>query len=202
MESEKSAKLRDSAKVYVPKTTGDLSYRSHEEERTRDELQRVQSKDFGGRPPSKKGSHSQGDADQGAVLSQQLPELNFAVVAAKQCGKSTFISRALDLKRPANSPMARKKMSLDGNIFLVCLVELQLDNVTVDNDELFWPDSVEEVELPNFDGVLALYDVTQKESFSRIPGLLSESTSASSCWFLESSARCPTCLFYLAACDT
>lgn len=110
-----------------------------------------------------------------------LPELKFIVVGAQGAGKSTFMRCALDLKRPLTSPLASKKMSLEGDVFLISLIELQLDEVIVTDHSISWPDSVREAGLSRVDGVLALYDVTERDTLSGIPNLLSESPMAAIC---------------------
>ena len=109
--------------------------------------------------------------------SPTMPELRFVVVGSKASGKSTFIQRALDLKKPASSILSCKKMSLEGRVFLINLVELQLDDIEVnENAVINWPLKPGKMEPLNVDGVVALYDVTRQESITRIPNLLSEST--------------------------
>lgn len=105
-----------------------------------------------------------------------LPELKFVVVGAKRVGKTAFIRCALDLKRPLTSPLASKKMSLEGDVFLISLFELQLNDVKVGDDSISWPDMVQEAGLSRIDGVLALYDVSERETLSGIPDLLSKSS--------------------------
>ena len=66
-------------------------------------------------------------------------------------------------------------MSLEGQVFLISLTEVQLDHVQVDEcDRITWstaPDNPAKQHL--VDGVVAIYDVTRQGSISRIPSLLS-----------------------------
>lgn len=102
----------------------------------------------------------------------------FAVVGAKNCGKSTFVHCALDLKKPATSPAVSKRMSLEGEIFVVTLVEVQLRDLQVGEDEMLeWPAAAGDYKMERIDGVLVLYDVTNPHSIRTLPSILSESPS-------------------------
>ena len=106
-----------------------------------------------------------------------IPELRFAVAGARGSGKTAFMQRALDLKRPSHSSTCGKKMSLEGQVFLINLIEIQLEQITVSEEEkIHWPNTDVKGDSLNIDGVLALYDVTKQESISRIPKLLSKFT--------------------------
>ena len=106
-----------------------------------------------------------------------IPELRFAVAGARGSGKTAFMQRALDLKRPSYSSTCGKKMSLEGQVFLINLIEIQLDQITVSEEEkIHWPSTDVKGDSFSIDGVLALYDVTKRESISRIPKLLSKFT--------------------------
>ena len=104
----------------------------------------------------------------------QAPRLNFAVLGAHGAGKSTFVRCALDLKKSAASYMSSKKMALDGEIFLISLLEIPLDDTEISADRIKWPEVLDGANLPPIDGVLALYDVTNRESLRHVPELLSE----------------------------
>lgn len=121
--------------------------------------------------------------------SPTLPELRFVVVGAHGTGKSTFIHHALDLKKPLSLPVASKKMSLEGDVFMIRLTEIQLADVDVDEDyDISWPHQARDAaatattatatatgDHQRIDGVLALYDVARKETLEGIPQLLSKS---------------------------
>ena len=111
-----------------------------------------------------------------SVSTISIPELNFAVIGSEGSGKSTFIRCALDLKKPAASPISSKKMSLEGDVFLIKLVEIPIHTLEVLVDQIGWPDAIEQEVVPRIDGVLALYDVTERQSIRNIPELLGEST--------------------------
>ena len=103
--------------------------------------------------------------------------LNFAVVGASGAGKSTFIKCALDLSKPATSASSTKKMSLEGELFRITLMKLQLDDLTIQKDrDIEWPENLGTKLMPRVDGVLALYDITDRNSLSVIPQLMSEYT--------------------------
>ena len=105
-------------------------------------------------------------------------EVMLAVLGAPAVGKSTFVNCALDLKRTSNSPVAGKKVSLDGVISIVRLLELGIQDLEVTTDGgLRWPERVEDQVMPNIDGVLAIYDVMDQNSIAPLTQILSESLS-------------------------
>lgn len=94
------------------------------------------------------------------------------MVGPDHVGKSTFIESALDMKHSLSSRATTKKMSLDGTVYLVRLLEIDTLEISIgSNGEIQWPklggDSP-----PSVDGVLVLHDVTQPGSLSNIKGLL------------------------------
>ncbi|MCJ1381805.1 hypothetical protein MMC17_004916 [Xylographa soralifera] len=109
-----------------------------------------------------------------------MPELNFAVIGSEGSGKSTFIRCALDLKKPAASPVSSKKMSLEGDVFLIKLVEIPINTLEVVADRICWPEILGQEVVPRIDGVLALYDVTERQSIRKIPKLLVTSSPSNS----------------------
>lgn len=105
-----------------------------------------------------------------------MPEVNVAVLGASGVGKSTFVQCALDLKQPASSLVSSKKVSLEGVLIRIKLLEIQLSDVEIsENQRIKWPQKLGEQNTPRIDGALALYDVMDKGSISRIPEVLSES---------------------------
>jgi hypothetical protein len=107
-----------------------------------------------------------------------MPQLTFAVLGADGVGKSMFRRCALDLTKPAPSPSSSKKMSLEGDVFHITLLELPLAAVDVsDALTITWPRTVAGVDVPPIDGVLALFDVTDRRSIEDMPCLLRESSS-------------------------
>ena len=107
----------------------------------------------------------------------EFQAVSLAVLGAPTVGKSTFVHCALDLKKPSLSPVSSKKVSLEGQISIVRLFELGLDDVEVTSEQrMRWPDKVGDESTPHIDGVLALYDVMDQSSITPIPLLLSESS--------------------------
>lgn len=101
--------------------------------------------------------------------------MTIAVLGAAGVGKSTFIRCALDLKQPASSPALVKKMSLDGVVYHVRLLEIGLGSIHITADQqVEWPETVMDQPMTQVDGALALYDVMNKESLAHLPELISE----------------------------
>ena len=104
-----------------------------------------------------------------------VQEVFLAVLGAPAVGKSTFMRHALDIKRAVVSPLSSKKVSLEGRISIVRLLELGFEDfeITADQD-VCWPTKVGDYTMPIIEGVLALYDVNDHGSIARFPALLSE----------------------------
>ena len=66
-------------------------------------------------------------------------------------------------------------MSLEGELFRITLMEIQLNDVTIQKDrDIGWPENLGSKLMPKVDGVLALYDIADRSSLSVIPALMSE----------------------------
>ena len=104
-------------------------------------------------------------------------EVNIAVLGASGVGKSTFMQCALDLKKTSNSPVSSKKVSLEGSISVVRLLELNMADVGEEDDSLQWPETIGDHSLPPIDGVLLLFDVMSRKTFDALPIILGPSFS-------------------------
>jgi hypothetical protein len=121
---------------------------------------------------------AQSNSDEG------LPQVTLVVLGARGVGKSTFVQNSLDLRSPSTSAFEVKKMSLDEVVYLVRLVEISLGDVIItESSQIKWPTSPKGFDLPPIDGVLVLYDVTNKESITGVPDLL--------CWSPNFPSFCP-----------
>lgn len=108
---------------------------------------------------------------------QRLPQVNMAIVGARDVGKSTFVRYALDLKQTPIARSSVKKMSLDGTIYLVRLLEIGLHKMAIDeNGRVTWPRFLGEQALPPIDGVFALFDSADPRSLTQLSQLLSKSS--------------------------
>ena len=104
-----------------------------------------------------------------------MPEVNIAVLGTSGVGKSTFVQCAFDLKQPPSSPISSKKVSLEGALIRVKLLEVQLNDVEISEDQrVEWPQRLGEQIMPRIDGALVLYDVMEQNSILQIPEALSE----------------------------
>ena len=108
-------------------------------------------------------------------ISEPLPEINIAVIGAEGVGKSTFVQKAFDLPHLPPSQAAECQIPVNGDVYLVRLLELPIDDVDIDDDEtITWPDTIEDKVMPRVDGAITLYDVQDRETFDNIPDMLSE----------------------------
>ena len=97
------------------------------------------------------------------------------MVGAKQVGKSTFIECALDLRRPLSAPIATKKVSLEGVISTLRLIEIPLGKFTLNPEEgLVWRDATGGQDTQRIDGALVVYDVMNQDSLNRLSAVLGE----------------------------
>lgn len=103
------------------------------------------------------------------------------IVGGDKVGKTTFITAALDLKSPPSSRSITKKVSLDGSVYMVCLLEIPSKEIFIgSNGTVTWSRLGMDSSL-NIDGLLVLHDTTQPAifpetvhllgSFISIPGL-------------------------------
>ncbi|RDW70607.1 putative Ras guanyl-nucleotide exchange factor RasGEF [Aspergillus mulundensis] len=108
-----------------------------------------------------------------------FPHVSIAVVGGDKVGKTTFIQSALEMKYPLSSRSTTKKMSLDGTVYVVRLVEVHTDEVSLaSNGKLRWPllgnDSP-----PSVDGALLLYDADRPSAHSETSRMLDTFVAAS-----------------------
>lgn len=82
---------------------------------------------------------------------------------------------ALDMKHPPTSHSNSKKMSLDGTVYMVRLLEISLDDISFDtNGSVIWPRTSDDNNLPPVDGALILHDVTSPGGIIEASRLLSK----------------------------
>lgn len=111
-----------------------------------------------------------------SISKPDLPHVTIAVIGGSQAGKTTFITSALDMRHPATSRTTTKKMSLDGSVYLVRLLEMSSREIVRDSKGPLWPRFGNDPSPPKVDGVLVLHDTTQPAIFSEIVNLLGVST--------------------------
>lgn len=106
------------------------------------------------------------------------PEITIAVVGPSGVGKSNFMQHALDLEKPPTTPVVFKKVSLDGSIFRVRLLEIDVESISFDDhsNEIIWPDVIEGHSIKDqpIDGVLNLFDSTDLTTITKHPRLHSK----------------------------
>ncbi|CAL5872995.1 uncharacterized protein PFLUO_LOCUS7264 [Penicillium psychrofluorescens] len=114
-----------------------------------------------------------------------FPEVTIAVVGEENAGKSSFIRRALDLKTTPAASSSKKKMSLDGSVYIVRMLEVDLKEVRLGSKKnILWPKSS-----PRIDGALVLHDATEPEKLEEMTDLL-DSLDATALPFLLVACKC------------
>ena len=105
----------------------------------------------------------------------QPREITVAVLGESMTGKSTFIQCALDLKRHVTGSSATKKVSLEGEVSTLRLLEIPMSVLELPSDcGLTLPLRVGGQDIFHIDGALVIYDVMDKTSIARIPKVLSK----------------------------
>ena len=126
--------------------------------------------------------HSKTKSCEQTTNSDGMREITLAVVGTQQVGKSSFIQCALDLRKPSSAPFATKKVSLEGVVSVLNLLEIALEDIKVNAEQhLTWPETVGGQIRPAIDGALVLYDVVNPNSLVRIPDVLSKCLSLYCC---------------------
>ncbi|KAF3482900.1 uncharacterized protein GIQ15_02224 [Arthroderma uncinatum] len=129
--------------------------------------------------------------EEAATSGHQLPQVNLAVVGAQGVGKSTFVKCALDLKQTPLVRSSIKKMSMDGAIYVVRLLEIAIHKITLDDrGRIVWPKFLGEQALPPIDGVLCLFDSTDLRTVSQYPQVLDALRKSSNIPFLVIACKC------------
>lgn len=119
-----------------------------------------------------------------------FPEVTIAVAGEENAGKSSFVKCALDMKNPPVSPMNKKKMSLNGSVYIVHLMEVDLSQVQFDQDKkIIWPCTGRDKSTPVIDAVLVLHDATKPDRLSLTTNLI-DSLAASDLPFLQVACKC------------
>lgn len=103
-----------------------------------------------------------------------MQDLNIAVVGVRGSGKSTFARRALGLPEAAPPGNCSRRMTIDGTIYVVRLVEMTFTHVQVgERGNIKWADSTDDCATPRIHAAVILYDVTNQESLANVPEMLS-----------------------------
>ncbi|KAJ5656909.1 hypothetical protein N7507_008859 [Penicillium longicatenatum] len=137
-------------------------------------------------PKRSRSRQGQGDEEPKASLS----EVTIAVVGLFNAGKTSFIKCALDMKSTPSSILTKKKMSLDGSVYTVRLLEIDLKKVQFDQEKnILWPHLGKDSSPPTIDGVLVLHDATQPDKFAETIELV-DSLDASPLPFLLVACKC------------
>lgn len=104
-----------------------------------------------------------------------MESINIAVIGANGVGKSHFIQRAMGLARAPGPQPTTARMFIENVPYAVTLFELDLEYFDVNPErQIQWPKQIGGTMMPPIDGVLLLYDVTNRDSIIELPQTLSE----------------------------
>lgn len=107
--------------------------------------------------------------------SSDMNDINIAVIGASGVGKSTLIQRALGLRTLPSSVVSSLKMTVDGVLYTVSMIELDLESFRINGEKrIHWPKQINGQIVPPMDAALILYDVMNEDSVSELPQTLSE----------------------------
>jgi GTPase SAR1 family protein len=111
-----------------------------------------------------------------STLQSGMENINIAVIGAAGVGKSTLIQRALGLRSLPTAVASSLKMSVDGVVYTVSMIELDLESFDFNPDSKFvqWPKQINGQIVPRMDGALILYDVMNRDSILDLPQTLSK----------------------------
>jgi GTPase SAR1 family protein len=99
--------------------------------------------------------------------------VSIAVIGGDGVGKSTFMQRALDLPFLSPIKVADRKMTFDGTVYRIRLLEISIDDVDIDdNNTVSWQNVVADGTTPHIEGVLTLYNVADRRSLEDVPETL------------------------------
>ncbi|KAI9820626.1 MAG: hypothetical protein M1827_004995 [Pycnora praestabilis] len=112
---------------------------------------------------------------QEATQGKNMREISIVVLGAPKVGKTTFIQHALYLRQPPSSMRTTKKMAMQGLVHVVNIIELDVDSIEIRaGQRIEWPGFVDGKETPRIDGVLALYDVLNKDSIVQLSDVIKQ----------------------------
>ncbi|KAL8955963.1 MAG: hypothetical protein Q9193_006364, partial [Seirophora villosa] len=102
-----------------------------------------------------------------------MRQIAIAVIGTSGSGKSTFIQHALDLKKSPNSRNSTKKVSLEGVISILRILEIDTDEVEITPDgALRWPLIDANGSTRKIDGAVVVYSIIDVGSTKPLPELL------------------------------
>lgn len=105
-----------------------------------------------------------------------MPEINICVLGAHNVGKTTFVKRTFNLSGHSILTTNMRKMSLDGVIYKVRLLEVSCEDVEIaDDGRISWPETIGDCIVPRVDGAIVLYSVMDSASLAPIARTLSMS---------------------------
>jgi predicted kinase len=104
-----------------------------------------------------------------------MQDINIAVLGASGTGKSTFIRRALKLPDNTTPAVCTRKMTIDGGYYVVRFLELCFNDISIgERSSIKWPETIDDLATPRIDGAVTIYDVTNHDSLTRVPEMLSQ----------------------------
>ncbi|KAF3942459.1 hypothetical protein ABW19_dt0200149 [Dactylella cylindrospora] len=105
-------------------------------------------------------------------LDQSSQEICIVVLGMENSGKSTFIQHYSGSKRMPINGVSQRAYRFDDLRYVVRLVEMDLSALDIRNSNFTWPSLHDGTEIMTADGILVIFDVTDRTSMEKIPDIL------------------------------
>ncbi|EPS35981.1 hypothetical protein H072_10549 [Dactylellina haptotyla CBS 200.50] len=105
-------------------------------------------------------------------LDQSSQEICIVVLGMENSGKSTFIQKYNGSKRMPINGVSQRVYRFDDLRYVVRLVEMDLSALDIRNSNFTWPSLHDGTEIMTADGILVLFDVTDRTSVEKIPDVI------------------------------
>ncbi|KAK6359336.1 hypothetical protein TWF696_000497 [Orbilia brochopaga] len=105
-------------------------------------------------------------------LDQSSQEICLVVLGMENSGKSTFIQKYSGSKRMPINGVSQRAYRLDDLRYVVRLVEMDLNALDIRNQNFTWPSLHDGTEIMTADGILVIFDVTDRSSVDKVPDVI------------------------------
>ncbi|EWC47609.1 hypothetical protein DRE_03229 [Drechslerella stenobrocha 248] len=105
-------------------------------------------------------------------LDQSSQEICLVVLGMENSGKSTFIQKYSSSKGMPINGVSQRAYRFDDLRYVVRLVEMDLNALDIRNHNFTWPSLHDGTEIMTADGILVIFDVTDKTSIEKVPDVI------------------------------